>query len=143
MSHARSSKRSTKKIAEHAGVPDGPFAAPIAKRARELSQQYTILVEVNEEGGYTARAVEMPTAFANDPSEARALKKIRDVLEMLVATLLEQEIEPPVPASEKRSEQLNVRLTSSERIRIESAAKRQGFRGVSDFVRAAALDRSA
>ncbi len=62
---------------------------------------------------------------------------------MLVATLLEQEIEPPVPASEKRSEQLNVRLTSSERIRIESAAKRQGFRGVSDFVRAAALDRSA
>jgi len=46
----------------------------------------------------------------------------------------------PVPESEEqRTEQINLRLTRSEKYRLEDSARRGGFRGVSDYVRSAAL----
>lgn len=49
---------------------------------------------------------------------------------------------PPEGATERRSEQVNIRLTSMERLRIVHAAQRAGYRSVSDDMRAAALDRA-
>lgn len=54
--------------------------------------------------------------------------------------MLEDGEQPPAPASdEKRTAQLNVRLTKGEKFRIEQAARQAGVRGISDFVRYAAL----
>jgi uncharacterized protein (DUF1778 family) len=54
--------------------------------------------------------------------------------------VLESGKAPPSPASEdKRTEQVNVRLTKGEKFAFEDAASRQGYRGVSDFVRSAAM----
>jgi uncharacterized protein (DUF1778 family) len=48
-----------------------------------------------------------------------------------------------MPASAgRRQRQLNIRLTEDENLRLEEAARRQGFRGVSDYVRFAALSRA-
>ena len=52
----------------------------------------------------------------------------------------EQGETPPPPAGEgARTEQVNIRFSAEERLALETAARQQGFRGVSDYVRAAAL----
>jgi len=66
-----------------------------------------------------------------------------ETIELLVsalATMLEMGDKPPLPASAgKREQQVNIRVTADERMRIEEAARQAGFRSVSDFIRAAAL----
>jgi hypothetical protein len=64
----------------------------------------------------------------------------RDILTTAVAYMLEKGETPPAPASEqKRTEQINVRLTTQEKLMLEEAAHNKGFRGVSDFIRTAGL----
>jgi uncharacterized protein (DUF1778 family) len=38
--------------------------------------------------------------------------------------------------------QINIRLTPEERVTLEEAARRRGFRCIFDFIRAAALDQT-
>ena len=60
-----------------------------------------------------------------------------------IATHLEAGERPPSPARTGRREvQLNIRLTTSERQCLEEAARREGFRSISDFVRTSALART-
>ena len=48
---------------------------------------------------------------------------------------------PPTPAREgTRTMQVNVRLTAEEKALLEVTAKRKGFSGLSDYVRAAAME---
>jgi uncharacterized protein (DUF1778 family) len=57
-----------------------------------------------------------------------------------VAYLLEEGQRPPTSAREgTRTAQVNVRLTAEEKVLLEATAKRKGFSGLSDFVRAAAI----
>ena len=65
-------------------------------------------------------------------------KKAREALCVAVATMLEQERTPPL-APNKRSAQVNVRLTVEEKLLLEETAKREGFKGLSDFIRHLAL----
>jgi len=47
---------------------------------------------------------------------------------------------PPVPAAEgQQTEQVNVRLSVEEKMAIEAAVRRKGFKGPSDDMRVAAL----
>lgn len=64
--------------------------------------------------------------------------KIREMLTIAVATMLEMGERPPLPVS-KRRVQLNIRLSGDEKAMLEDSAQRAGFRGVSEFVRFAAL----
>ncbi len=60
-----------------------------------------------------------------------------------IATLLERGERPPAPSSEgRRDQQVNLRLTAEERLRLDAAAAREGYRSLSDYVRAAALNRA-
>jgi hypothetical protein len=57
-----------------------------------------------------------------------------------VASMLEAGLTPPVPARQNvRSEQVNLRLTPEEKAVLESRSRTKGFRGIADYVRAAAL----
>ena len=58
-----------------------------------------------------------------------------------MATMLERGEKPPIAinTANNRTEQINLRLTSAEKLRLEDSAQRGGFRGVSDYVRAVAL----
>ena len=69
---------------------------------------------------------------------------MRESLTTAVATILESGQVPPSPASEqKRSEQINIRVTAEEKLLLEEAARSRGFRGLGDFVRSASLGRAA
>jgi uncharacterized protein (DUF1778 family) len=48
----------------------------------------------------------------------------------------------PSDAKGRRDQQVNLRLTAEERLRLDAAASREGYRSLSDYVRAAALNRA-
>jgi len=120
---------------------DRQFDSEIIRRARKISQKYQIVVEL-ENGHYYGRGYELPNVMDDGSSGDECIAKTREALVTAVAYLLESGQKPPLPASaNKRSEQINVRLTPDERVRLEEGARNHGFRGVSDFVRTSVLER--
>lgn len=118
---------------------EGPFSAAVQRRAAELAARYSLVVSASDEG-WSARCVEIPTAFAFAETEERALESARERVRVLLAFMIEQERKLPAPMREsKRDSQVNVKLTAEERMVIEEAARQQGFRGLSDFFRFAAM----
>ena len=56
---------------------------------------------------------------------------------------LEDDERPPSPAaSGKRETQVNIRLSADEKLRLEEAARKAGFRSLSDFMRSTALSQA-
>ncbi len=85
--------------------------------------------------------MELPHVFGDGPTVERCVEETREALIGAVALLLEEGSRPPAPARENtRTQQVNVRLTAEEKILLESTSKRKGFNGLSDFIRAAALE---
>jgi hypothetical protein len=83
----------------------------------------------------------MPFVLGDGNSPASCIASTRAALVAAVAYLLEQG-RPPVPAARlgRRSLQVNVRLTAEEKALLEGTARRKGFEGLSDYMRAAALE---
>jgi predicted RNase H-like HicB family nuclease len=118
---------------------DRPFDPAILRRAKEIVAGYQIILHA-EDGLYYGRGLELPTAMNHGKSPDECVKATREILATAVAYMLEQGQTPPAPASEnKRTEQINVRLTPEEKLTLEEAARSKGYRGVSDFVRSASL----
>ena len=83
----------------------------------------------------------MPTVFGDGATVEACVEDTREALIGGVAYLLEQDKRPPIPATTgRRTEQVNVRLTAEEKLLLEASAKRKGFSGLSDFIRAAAVE---
>jgi predicted RNase H-like HicB family nuclease len=118
---------------------DRPFAPDLLRKARAIAESYQIILH-EEDGDYYGRAVEMPNVMNDGATPDECVKATREILTTAIAYLLETGQAPPAPASErKRTEQINVRLTSEEKLMLEEAARSKGFRGLSDFVRSASL----
>lgn len=119
---------------------DRPFDRKLWKRAAEIANGYRLIIEL-EDGEYYGSALEMPYVMADGKTTAACAEATREALTAAVATMLENGQEPPAPASDnKRGEQVNVRLTAMEKMRLEEASRRQGFRGLSDYIRNKALE---
>lgn len=117
-----------------------PFTRTILRRARQIADAYQIILHREEDGLYYGRGLEIPTAMNHGHTPDECVAATRDILVSAVAYLLESGQTPPTPAVErKRTEQINIRLTSEERLLLEEAARSRGFRGISDFVRSASL----
>ncbi len=96
-----------------------------------------------EDGEYFGRGLELPTVMSDGKTAEECVKNTREALVVTVAYLLETGKIPPTPASDAmRSMQLNIRLTAMEKAFLEQAAHKGGFRGLSDYVRHAALTHS-
>src|SRR5665213_3395587 len=121
--------------------PSRPFAPHILRRARQIALQYRVVVWFDEEAGeYYGRGVELPNAMGDGATPDACVANTREAFEAVVAYMIEKGQSPPPPASEEvRVEQVNVRLTAEEKLALETAAQSQGYKGLSDFVRAAAL----
>jgi predicted RNase H-like HicB family nuclease len=121
-----------------------PFDRATWARATELAAQYKVVIETNDAGtGYVGYTIEMPFTFGEGSTSAACFRDTLQAAALGIATLLESNQRPPSPTREgKREQQLNVRLSSDEKLRLEAAAERDGFRSVSDFVRSAALKAS-
>lgn len=126
------SKKSSKAI-------DRPFNREILRRAEEIARAYQIIIHY-EDGEYYGRGLELPNVMNDGRTPDECVRATREALVTAVAYLLEKGEIPPASATEnRRSEQVNVRLTPEEKLLLEEAARRKGFRGISDFVRSASL----
>lgn len=134
-----SSSRPTK-TAPQTAPDDRPFDPSLLKQAAATAARYRITLEPDDDA-YTARAVEFPTIFTSAPTPNDCDAKIRQMLTIAVATMLEMGQRPPLPAA-KRRVQVNIRLSADEKTRLEEAAHHAGFRGLSEYIRFAALHMS-
>ena len=141
---SRESRKLSKPPARKRGAAlDRPFDAPILRRARQIAGSYRLILEPDEDMGYVGRSLELPTVFADGKTPAACIRATLEALTTAVATLLELGEHPPLAAKEgRRQAQINIRVSAEEKLVLEETARRNGFRGVSDFVRSAALDRS-
>jgi predicted RNase H-like HicB family nuclease len=90
--------------------------------------------------GYFGRTIELPYAMSGGKTPAECAASVLEATTLAVATMLEHGERPPAPASDaRREQQLNIRITADERLRLEEGARKAGFRSISDFVRTAAL----
>jgi len=118
---------------------DRPFDPGVLRKARGIANSYQIILHF-EDGDYYGRGLEMPHVMNDGKTPDECVEKTRDILTTVIAYMLETGEVPPSPASEnKRSEQVNIRVTPEEKLQLEEAARSKGFRGVSDFVRSASL----
>lgn len=120
---------------------DRPFSPEIWARARNTVLRYRLILEPSEEVGFVGTALELPGAFADGRTADECVSATREAVATAVATMLEAGQEPPRPASSRRTEQINIRLSAEEKALLEDLARTRGFRGISDFMRAAALER--
>ena len=119
---------------------DRLFAANLLAQAKEIAADYQIILE-QESGTWCGRGLEMPYVFGDGSTPASCIASTRAALVSAVAYLLEQgrPVAPPARMG-RRSLQVNVRLTAEEKALLEGTARRQGFDGLSDYMRAAALE---
>jgi len=127
------SKKSAKAI-------DRPIDADVMAKARKIAGAYQVILAC-EDGHWYGRGLEMPRVFGDGKTANQCIENTREALAVAAAYLLEEGQRPPTPASEgTRTMQVNVRLTAEEKALLEVTAKRKGFTGLSDYVRAAAME---
>lgn len=134
------SKNSSARTRKAADLPAG--IAPSAEAVRQAEQLvggYAILIERHEDGLFYGRGIEYPYLLGHGKSPASAHKMASDGLVAAVAADIALGNAPPLPFSDKRTQQINVRVSPMEKLRIEEVARRKGFRGIGDFLRSAAL----
>jgi predicted RNase H-like HicB family nuclease len=128
------------KSKESAGAIDRPFSAEVLNQAAEIAERHQIILS-REEGRWYGRGLELPNVFGDGRTVTQCIADSREALRGAVACMLEEGQKPPTPAQEGvRTQQVNVRLTAEEKAHLETTAKRKGFKGLSDFIRAAALE---
>lgn len=119
---------------------DRPFAAGLLKQAKAAAARYQIILQF-EDGAWYGRGLEMPQVFGDGATPEACIKNTREALTAAVAYLMESGQRVPAPAeSGRRDEQVNIRLTTEEKLRLETSAKNRGFSGLSDFIRAVAVE---
>jgi predicted RNase H-like HicB family nuclease len=108
-------------------------------RAKPIADKYQIVISF-QDGEYYGRGVELPFAFGDGKTVERCARNTREAFVAAVASLLQDGYTPPAPASEgKRDQQVNVRLSSEEKLLLETKAKQSGAAGISEYIRAVAL----
>ena len=111
------------------------------RRAREIAEKYQIIIHFSD-GDYFGRVLELVNVINDGKTPAACIENAIDIATTAVACMLEKGQVPPVPASmadERRDQQVNVRLSNFERLLLEDTARTRGYRGISDFMRAATL----
>jgi len=136
---AKSNRSTSAKSRSSSAKVDRPFDSAVLARARQIAEQYRIIVR-REGDEYFGQAMEMPGAMNHGKTTAECVDNTIDIVTTTIAVMLERGEIPPLPASDElREEQVNVRLTKLEKLTFEEAARSRGFRGLSDFMRAATL----
>jgi predicted RNase H-like HicB family nuclease len=109
----------------------------VLRRARQLLSRYSVEIKPDGDGGFLGACVELPGVIAEGDTMDACARDLSFAIETVLATYLIDGEQPPAPASrEKRTEQVNVRFTRSEKELLSRESARQGFRGVGDLVRA-------
>lgn len=118
---------------------DRPFASDVLARAEAAVADYQFVLR-QEGGEWFGNGLEMPEAVGDGKDVAACVRSIRSAMVSVAAYMIEQGQEPPPAAREGvRTEQINVRLSASERLALDTKARQHGHKGISDFVRSSLL----
>ncbi len=118
-------------------------SAALVKKARQQLARYSFVIQPDKEGGFIGSATELPGVIADGDTLDECARNLSFALETVIASYLADGQSPPQPARrEKRTEQVNVRFTRSERSMLQRESAKQGFRGIGDFVRAEVIRNS-
>jgi len=102
------------------------------------------VIEEDQDEGYIGSTIELPLVMGGGKTIAACAKNVLEATTAVIATILEAGETPPAPARDgKRDQQVNIRLTAEEKLRLEEASRREGFRSLSDFLRASGLGRAS
>ena len=127
------SKRSAKAI-------DRPFPPAVLAKAKKIAGRYQVIL-VSQDDHWYGRGLELPSVHGDGKTVKQCVENTREAFVGWIAYLLEEGQRPPTPAREgARTAQVNIRMTTEEKALLETTAKRKGFTGLSDFVRAAAME---
>ena len=110
--------------------------ADVLRKAEKAVAGYKVIIEPNQKFGFAGSVVEFPTILGRGKTREECLQDTQEALRVAAATMLHFGGSPPKPApAQARTEQVNIRVTSTEKDLMTKAGKSLGFRGVGDFVR--------
>lgn len=136
----KDSRRSLKKSKAAIKRLSRRFEPSILQEAKDVVSEYSVIIGKNDNLGFVGSSIELPTVFADGKTPVECYKAIQEALMVAAATMIECGSRPPQPASEKkRTAQVNIRLTPQEKLLLSNAATTLGFKGISDYIRNAAL----
>lgn len=118
-----------------------PLDRKVLERAEKLSWNYKIVIERDAASkSYFGNCVELPGAMGDGKSPDDCVESVRQAIISQIAFCIESKRAfPPPESAERRTEMVNVRLTPSEKRKLEQRAKAEGMAGISDYLRSAAL----
>ena len=120
---------------------DRNLESELFERADRLADQYRLTLEADGKGGFIGSSVELPRVFGEGASADECVRLTRRMLASAVAGMLKTGRTPPSAVKQRRrDEQINLRVSTDEKVLLEASARHQGFRSVSDFVRSKALE---
>ncbi|MCC6428383.1 MAG: type II toxin-antitoxin system HicB family antitoxin [Phycisphaerales bacterium] len=120
-----------------------PFAPAVLKKAAEIVKTYRLLFERDSDLGYLGSTVEMPTVMGDGKTLEACGRHVLEATTFVIAYMLEKGQTPPASSREgKRDQQLNIRVSAEEKLRLEAAARAGGYRSVSDYLRESGLNRA-
>lgn len=117
---------------------DRPFERRVWDHASAIARTYRLIIE-HESDGFRGRVLEMPTVFMFGGTPNECLEETIQALTTVLATMLEEGTTPPTGGQQRRSQQINIRLTPEEKLLLEDKVRRTGFRNVSDYMRHLAI----
>lgn len=118
------------------------FDVNILTKAKSISDNYQIIIRKGGEFGYIGCSLEIPTMYIDETTANKCYEATREALKLTVAAMLECGITPPPAFSpKKRTQQVNIRLNSEEKLQLTQMSRQFGFKGLSDFIRMCALER--
>lgn len=118
--------------------PGRPFDSAVWSEAQNIVADYRILIERHERMGFVGSSIELPNVIADGTTPMKCYESIQDALTFIVATMLEDGESPP-EGPQKRTAQVNIRLTPREKDLLSRKSKELGFRWLSDFIRTISL----
>jgi predicted RNase H-like HicB family nuclease len=121
-------------------TPEFDPSPALLKRARKHLAAYSFAIQSDGDGGFIGSASELPGVLAEGETLDECARNLSFALETVIASYLTDGDSPPAPTRrEKRTEQVNVRFTRTERNLLERESAKQGFRGIGDLIRAQAI----
>jgi predicted RNase H-like HicB family nuclease len=118
-------------------IPEFRPSPLLVKKARQQLARYSFVIQPDGHGGFVGSATELPGVLADGSTLDECARNLSFALETVIASYLADGQSPPEPAHrEKRTEQVNVRFTRSERNMLQRESAKQGFRGIGDLIRA-------
>lgn len=106
------------------------------RKAERSVVGYKIVIEPNRSFGFVGSAIEFPTVLGRGKTREECLEDTEQALIVAAATMIHLGERPPKPTpTQARTEQINIRVTRTEKSLMKKTAERLGFRSIGDFVR--------